>query len=99
MVLPGHQQTLFNEERVLAGLSRDPKSGMYRIQFRFWGKQYNKSLKTTDEKRAQAWKVQIEDTLFDIERGRQVVPPDADLWEFLKTDLRICDKAARRRHF
>jgi DNA-binding transcriptional ArsR family regulator len=46
MALPGHQRTMFNEELALAGLSRDPKSGIYRIQFRLWGKPYNKGLKS-----------------------------------------------------
>lgn len=70
----------------MAGLTKDDKSGMYRIHFRYGGKQFQKSLKTTDEREAEARKGAIEVTLLDLERGRLMIPQGADFWEFVKTD-------------
>jgi integrase len=62
------------------------EGGTYHIYFRYGGRQFHKSLKTPDEKAANAWKGQIEQTLHDLERGRLQLPANADLWEFIKTD-------------
>jgi hypothetical protein len=70
----------------MAGLTRNLESGIYRIHFRYGGKQQHRSLKTTDEREAEARKGAIEITLLDLERGRLVIPPGADIWEFVKTD-------------
>jgi integrase len=70
----------------MAGVTRDAQSGMYRIHFRYAGKQFHKSLKTQDEREAEALKGAIELTLLDLERGRLTVPPGANFWEFVKTD-------------
>jgi hypothetical protein len=69
----------------VAAIHCNPKSGFWRISFRFGGKQYQKSLKTDDEKKAQGWKAQIEENLHDLERGRRVLPATADLWAFIRS--------------
>jgi integrase len=76
-----HQET-----SPVASLSLDPKSGVFRIHFRYAGKQYQKSLKTTDEVEAEASKGRIELTLRDLDNGRLDLRPDDDLWEFLRSD-------------
>jgi len=43
----------------VAALTQDPKSKMYRILFWFGGRLYHKSLKTTEEKAANAKKGSI----------------------------------------
>lgn len=76
----------------MASISRDEKTGIYRLQFRDHvtgnGKPVQKSLKTTDEKAAEATRSRVEEMLGLLERGRLGLPPVADLWEFLKTDGR-----------
>jgi integrase len=74
---------LCQEISLVAALSHDAKSGFFRILFRVGGKQYHKSLKTTDLKTAEAIKGRIEETLEGIERGWVTIPPHADLWQFL----------------
>lgn len=70
----------------MASLSRDKNAGVYRIHFRFAGKQYQKSLKVTDRRKAEGLKGRIELTLLELEQGRKTLPPAADLWEFLRSD-------------
>src|ERR1700722_7874193 len=72
----------------MASLSRDSRSGVYYVQFRFQGRHLNKSLKITDEKKAQAYLARVQETLADIERGRMVSPPGAAPWTFIRTDGR-----------
>jgi integrase len=75
------------EEQPVASLSKDPKSGVYRIHFRFGQppRQFQKSLKTTDEKEAETEKGRVESTLAAIEKGWLPIPLTADLWTFLKS--------------
>jgi hypothetical protein len=56
------------------------------VSFRLGGRQYHKSLKTTDRKKAEAIKSNIESALGAIASG-YLTPPEysRDLWEFLKT--------------
>jgi integrase len=70
----------------MAAIYQDGKSGVWHISFRFGGKQHHKSLKTTDGKKAEGWKAQIEETLHDLERGRLELPAGVNFWEFVKTD-------------
>lgn len=76
----------------MASLIRDPLSGVYRIKFRFAGKQIQKSLRTTKAKEAASTVSRIEGTLADIERGRLILPAGADLWTFLLTDGKATGK-------
>src|SRR5688500_3900007 len=70
----------------MASLTRDPNSGIYRVHFRYGGKQYQKSLKTADGGEAEALKGSIELTLLELERARKTIPEGADLWEFVRSD-------------
>ncbi len=70
----------------MAGLSQDAKSGIFRVHFRYGNKQFQKSLKTKDRKKAESRKGRIEETLLDLERGRLDLPPGADFWQFVWTD-------------
>jgi hypothetical protein len=70
----------------MAAIYADGKTGIYRIHFWYGGRQHQKSLKTTEEKKANSMRARIEETLHDMERGRISLPADGDLWEFLKTD-------------
>jgi hypothetical protein len=69
----------------MAALSRDENTGILRIHFRFGGKQFQKSLKTTEKVKAEAMKGTVEETLHDLERGRLAVPPEADFWVFVRS--------------
>jgi integrase len=62
------------------------ESGVWKIGFRWEGKLYKRSLKTTDESRANGLKERASANLFDLEQGRLQVPPGADLLTFLLTD-------------
>jgi integrase len=74
----------------MASLSQ--RGGIWNIHFRFGGRQFMRSLDTPDAKLAEGWKGRIEETLLDIERGKLTIPPDADPWEFIKTDGRRTQK-------
>jgi hypothetical protein len=69
----------------MAALSCDPETGIYRIHFRYGGKQFQKSLKTTDDKKAEGMKAAVDETLHDLTRGRLVFPPNADFWTFVRS--------------
>jgi integrase len=64
---------------------RDPKSGVFRVMFRFGNppRQFHKSLDTTDDKEAEGKKGTIENTLRAIEEGWVTVPAHADFWQFV----------------
>ena len=53
-------------------------SGVWLIRFRFGGRQYYRSLDTTDEKFANGVKSQVEETLGLLKRGRVSLPDGAD---------------------
>src|SRR2546421_12975530 len=74
------------EERTMASLSQGADTVIYRIHFRYGGRQFMKSLKTDSGRLAEAWKGRIEETLLDLERGKAHIPPGADPWEWIKTD-------------
>jgi integrase len=76
----------------MVAIYKDGKSGRWHISFRFGGKQVHKSLKTRNEKKAAAWKERIEETLLDLERGRFELSPNADFWEYVKSDGKRTNK-------
>jgi integrase len=59
---------------------------MYRISFRFGGKQYQKSLDTSDDTEANAALGRIELVLRELKTGRKTLPEGADFWTFVFTD-------------
>jgi integrase len=78
----------------VATISQDTASKKYRIHFRFGGKQFQKSLKTTDETEANAALGRIELTLRELETGRMTLPEGADFWTFVFTDGERTQKVA-----
>lgn len=65
----------------------DPKKngGSFHIYFRFGGRQYMKSLATNRESYAGDLVGAINLTLGKIQNGQLVMPPGADVWEYVKT--------------
>lgn len=77
------------------GLAR-PRSriGFFRIIFRYGNKQYRRSLKVRDERRAEAIRGRVEETLSLIQTGRLSVPDGADPGTFILSDGRVQNKLA-----
>ena len=71
--------------------SRDfnPKTGKARLFFRYGGKQYNKTIQVRDDKEARRACALIEETIQDLERGKQTLPPDADPVAFILSGGRV----------
>jgi integrase len=76
----------------MAGLHKDPTSGFYRIQFRYGGRQFNKSLKTRDEREAESIRGRVDETLSLLRRGRLAIPDDADVGLFILSDGKLTAK-------
>jgi hypothetical protein len=76
----------------LATLIRDPKSGIYRIAFRHQGKQFTRSLRTDDERMAEATRGRVEETLALIATGRILMPQDAEPGTFILSDGKLTAK-------
>lgn len=72
--------------------SLEQRGERYRIVFRFDGRKFQLTLKTTEESEAASCLVRLEENLRLVERGRLVVPPGADLPTFLLSDGRLTEK-------
>lgn len=70
----------------MASLEHDPTSGHYRVRFRYDGRPYKRSLKTTERREADAVLGRIEETIRLLERGRLEMPPVADPGAFILSD-------------
>jgi integrase len=66
----------FLEQQAMANLYQNT-AGVWLVRFRFGGRQYYRSLDTTDEKQANGAKAQVEETLGLLKRGRLALPPGA----------------------
>ena len=71
----------------MASFRKDEKSGVYRIHFWFGGKQYQKSLKTSDAGEAEATTGAIAESLGAMEKGWIAVPPADKFWPALNRAL------------
>jgi integrase len=80
----------------MATIIKDPKSGNWRVAFRYGGQQFTRSLKTEDEREADAIKGRIEETLTLVQRGRIVVPEGADPGTFIVSDGKLERKPGPR---
>ena len=69
----------------MAWLQQNP-SGHFYISFRFAGRTYRRSLKTTERRQANSKKVRLEDTISLIESGRIDLPTGVDIPTFLLSD-------------
>ena len=58
----------------MASLERDTPSGRYRIRFRYEGRSFKRSLKTSDRREALSVVGRVDETLRLIQRGRIDVP-------------------------
>src|SRR6516165_12363452 len=76
----------------MASLEHDEASGQFRIRFRYGGLSFKRSLKTSDPDDANAALVRLKENLRLVERGRLVVPPDADPATFLLSDGMLTGK-------
>ena len=76
----------------MASLHQHPKSSNYSLAFRYGGKQFNKSLRTSDRREADRIKARVEQAIIDLERGRHTLPDGAELWPFLLSDGKLAAK-------
>ena len=70
----------------------EQRNGGYRVVFRFGGKRFSRSVKTRNEKQANASLARLEDNLSLVERGTLAIPDGADVATFLLSDGRIAAK-------
>jgi hypothetical protein len=67
----------------MASLEHDEVSGRFLVRFRFGGREYKRSLKTSDRKEARGLPGRIEYTVQLIERGELDLPANADPATFI----------------
>lgn len=71
----------------MASLERRGKK--FRLVFRYAGKKYQHPLRTEHEREAEACAERVEENIRLLERGRLLLPPDADLPTFLLSDGKL----------
>lgn len=71
----------------------------YRVVFRYGGQKITKSVRTRDERAANACLARLEDNLRRLELGVLTLPEDADIAEFLLSDGRKNGRTAPRHQF
>ena len=76
----------------MAWLEQDSHSARYKVCFRFGGKRFKRSTKTTDRKEAEAIAGGVERTLLRIEQGLLQLPPTVDLLSFVFSDGNQAEK-------
>lgn len=72
----------------MAWLQKD-RSASYHVCFRLAGQKFKRSLKTTIESEAENAKARIEENIRLVNRGILVIPPGADVPEFLISDGKV----------
>ena len=70
----------------------EQRGGRYRLKFRYGGREHGVSIKTDDRRKAEARRGKLEDALIDLEQGKLVPPPGADLGLFLLSGGRLDQK-------
>lgn len=76
----------------MASLRFDKFSEIYYVRFRFGGRPFNRSLDTGSEEQARADLGRIEETLYDLKRGRLTIPEGAEPGEFIVTGGKLASK-------
>ena len=71
------------------------RSGIYHVAFRVGEARFKRSLGTKERRKAEALAGRIDENLALIERGRLVIPGDADVVSFLLTDGKISEQPER----
>ena len=64
-------------------------SGQDQIVFRFGRRKFKKSLRTGNERDAEAACLRVEENIRLVERGRMTIPPDASVATFLLSDGKV----------
>lgn len=82
------QRFLF-DPNPMASLELDPDSGRYRVRFRYGGQEYKRSLRTKQQRIAQASLGQVEETLRMLELGMTSLPPEVDEGAFIISGARV----------
>ena len=77
------------QERIRVMASLEVRKGIYRIAFRFGGRQFKRTLKTDKERAAIAALARVDDNLRRLELGQVVLPPGADITTFILSDGRV----------
>ena len=72
----------------MAYLELDTTSSLYRIRFRYGGRPYKRSLKTSDRVEAEGVAGRVQETRL-LERGRLELPPNADPGAFILSDGKL----------
>ena len=80
----------------MASIQQDPQSKNYRIRFRFGGRRYFRSLKTTEIKVARSVLGRVEETLRLLDQGRLEIPAKADPGKFILSDGKITGDSPRK---
>jgi integrase len=70
----------------VTSIDLDEESRNFRIRFRFNGRSYKRTLKTSDRRSADARRGQVDGTLLLIESGRLEIPPGVDPAAFILSD-------------
>lgn len=79
----------------MAWLQEDP-SGNYHVSFRFGGRKFKRSLRTSKAKEAQSRLERLEENIRLVEAGRIEFPSDADVPTFLLSDGKLNGKPLSR---
>ncbi len=72
------------------------QGGIYHIAFRYGGRKFKKSLRTREERTADARLRRVDENIQLVESGRLIVPGDADLGTFLLSDGQLNRTQAAR---
>ncbi len=67
-------------------------AGMYHLVFRLSGERFRRSLRTGDEREAQARLVRVEENIRLVESGRMTLPEQDDVTSFLLSDGKLNGK-------
>lgn len=70
----------------MASICRDKRYGTYYVRFRFGGRNYQRALKSSSRRHANATVARVEETIALIERGRISVPNNVDAGDFILAD-------------
>ncbi|MEO8496321.1 MAG: hypothetical protein ABI614_14730, partial [Planctomycetota bacterium] len=81
----------------MASIRQDKRTGRYLILFRYSGRQFQRGLKTTSRKAADAARARVDETIRLLERGRLEIPDDADPATFIHLDGTQTKKPATRK--
>jgi hypothetical protein len=75
----------------MAWLQADP-SGNFHVSFRFGGRKFKRSLRTTIESEAEGRRLRLEENIRLVESGRLALPAEGDVPTFLLSDGKLDSK-------